>query len=140
MLLHCALLLLLLFFKDRKQFFLIDVSLLAEGRSCPNPLHNLLNLILTNLGQKGQKSKRGGGGEGVIVLISEIKRLEADVCRSFFPPCLAISSSLQSARERVKGKALDKVDVLISTEIGLFQIFAADFIPSGEISLAEGFL
>ena len=71
------------------------------------------------------------------MLISEIKRVEAGIWRSFSPPCLAISSSLQSARERVKGKAVDKVDVLIPTEIGLFQIFAADFIPSGEINLTR---
>ena len=71
------------------------------------------------------------------MLISEIKRVEAGVCRSFCPPCLAISSSLQSVRERVKGETLDKVDALIPTEIGLFQIFAADFIPSGEISLTR---
>jgi len=38
---------------------------------------------------------------------------------------MAISALLQPAKIKVKGRALDKVDVLISTQIGYFENFGS---------------
>ena len=60
---------------------------------------------------------------GVTVLVSEIKRIEDRSVSRSFGHVKAISASMLSAKKKVKWRTLDKMDVLISTQIGLLSKF-----------------